>query len=68
MLSKHLLNESLPTGRCAQALWRRERLLDAALAVFVDKGVDGAPVEDITADYLTVLTLVAVAWALAAAA
>jgi hypothetical protein len=36
--------------------------------VFVDKGVDGAPVEDITADYLTVLTLVAVAWALAAAA
>jgi AcrR family transcriptional regulator len=33
----------------AQAQWRRERLLDAALATFVDKGIDGATVKDITA-------------------
>ena len=38
-----------PTGRRAQAQWRRQRLLDAALATFVDKGVDGATVKDITA-------------------
>jgi TetR/AcrR family transcriptional regulator, cholesterol catabolism regulator len=49
MLSKHLLNEPPATGRRAQALWRRERLLDAALTVFVDKGVDGATIKDITA-------------------
>jgi TetR/AcrR family transcriptional regulator, cholesterol catabolism regulator len=49
MLSERLLNESPPMGRRAQALWRRERLLDAALTVFVDKGVDGATVKDITA-------------------
>jgi AcrR family transcriptional regulator len=51
MLSERLINEPLPatTGRRAQAQWRRERLLDAALAVFVDKGVDGATVKDITA-------------------
>lgn len=34
-------------SRRAQAEWRRERLLDAALGVFVDKGVDGASVKDI---------------------
>jgi AcrR family transcriptional regulator len=36
-------------ARRAQAQWRRQRLLDAALATFVDKGVDGATVKDITA-------------------
>jgi AcrR family transcriptional regulator len=51
MLSKRLINESPahPTGRRAKAQWRRERLLDAALATFVDKGIDGATVKDITA-------------------
>jgi AcrR family transcriptional regulator len=51
MLSKRLINElpPVPTGRRAQAQWRRERLLDAALAVFGDKGIDGATVKDITA-------------------
>jgi AcrR family transcriptional regulator len=49
MLSKRLVNEPAPAGRRAQAAWRRERLLDAALATFVDKGVDGATVKDITA-------------------
>jgi AcrR family transcriptional regulator len=51
MLSKRLVNDAggTLTGRRAQAAWRRERLLDAALAVFVDKGVDGATVKDITA-------------------
>jgi AcrR family transcriptional regulator len=51
MLSKRLVNEAsrAPTGRRAQARWRRERLLDAALATFVDKGVDGGTVKDITA-------------------
>jgi AcrR family transcriptional regulator len=51
MLNKRLVSESgrTPAGRRAQAAWRRERLLDAALAVFVDKGVDGATVKDITA-------------------
>ena len=51
MLSKRLINElpSAPTGRRAQARWRRERLLDAALATFVDNGIDGATVKDITA-------------------
>ncbi|MQA87629.1 MAG: TetR family transcriptional regulator [Streptosporangiales bacterium] len=34
-------------GRREQAEWRRERLLDAALDVFVEKGVDGATVKDI---------------------
>jgi AcrR family transcriptional regulator len=48
MLSKRLVNEP-PTGRRAQARWRRERMLDAALATFVDKGIDGASVKDITA-------------------
>jgi AcrR family transcriptional regulator len=51
MLNKRSINEDqpAPAGRRAQARWRRERLLDAALAVFVDKGVDGATVKDITA-------------------
>jgi AcrR family transcriptional regulator len=50
MLSKRLVSESPPpTGRRAQAQWRRQRLLDAALATFVDKGIDGATVKDITA-------------------
>jgi AcrR family transcriptional regulator len=52
MLSKRLINEEGPpasTGRREQAQWRRERLLDAALATFVDKGIDGATVKDITA-------------------
>jgi AcrR family transcriptional regulator len=51
MLSKRLINESSPgpTGRRAKAQWRRERLLDAALATFVDRGIDGATVKDITA-------------------
>ena len=51
MLSKRLINEGspVPTGRRAKARWRRERLLDAALATFVDKGIDGATVKDITA-------------------
>jgi AcrR family transcriptional regulator len=49
VLSKRLVNEPAPAGRGAQAAWRRERLLDAALATFVDKGVDGATVKDITA-------------------
>jgi AcrR family transcriptional regulator len=51
MLSERLINESppRPTGRRAKAQWRRERLLDAALATFVDKGIDGATVKDITA-------------------
>ncbi|MBV8931555.1 MAG: TetR/AcrR family transcriptional regulator [Kutzneria sp.] len=35
--------------RRAQARQRRESLLDAALAVFADKGVDGASVKDIAA-------------------
>jgi AcrR family transcriptional regulator len=48
-LSKRLVNVPAPAGRRAQAAWRRERLLDAALATFVDKGVDGATVKDITA-------------------
>jgi AcrR family transcriptional regulator len=51
MLSKRLINERrpVPAGRRARAQWRRERLLDAALATFVDKGIDGATVKDITA-------------------
>jgi AcrR family transcriptional regulator len=50
MLSKRLINERpASTGRRAQAEWRRQQLLDAALAVFVDKGIDGATVKDITA-------------------
>jgi AcrR family transcriptional regulator len=49
MLSKRLINERAPAGRRAQAQWRRQRLLDAALATFVDKGIDGATVKDITA-------------------
>lgn len=36
-------------GRREQAEWRRERLLDAALEVFVEKGVDRATVKDIAA-------------------
>jgi AcrR family transcriptional regulator len=48
MLSKRSINER-PAGRRAQARWRRERMLDAALATFVDKGIDGASVKDITA-------------------
>jgi AcrR family transcriptional regulator len=35
-------------SRREQSEWRRERLLDAALEVFVEKGVDGASVKDIT--------------------
>jgi AcrR family transcriptional regulator len=34
-------------SRREQAEWRRERLLDAALEVFVDKGIDRASVKDI---------------------
>lgn len=34
--------------RQEQAQWRRERLLDAALEVFADKGIDGASVKDVT--------------------
>ena len=50
VLSKRLVNKAPgPTGRRAQAAWRREQLLDAALAVFVDRGIDGATVKDITA-------------------
>jgi TetR/AcrR family transcriptional regulator, cholesterol catabolism regulator len=33
--------------RREQAEWRRERLLDAALEVFVSKGIDRATVKDI---------------------
>ncbi|MGW6499286.1 TetR/AcrR family transcriptional regulator [Nonomuraea angiospora] len=33
--------------RSEQAAWRREQLLDAALTVFADKGVDGATVKDV---------------------
>ncbi|SEH03010.1 DNA-binding transcriptional regulator, AcrR family [Nonomuraea solani] len=33
--------------RSEQAAWRREQLLDAALKVFADKGVDGATVKDL---------------------
>ena len=33
--------------RSEQAEWRRERLLDAALQVFAEKGTDGASVKDI---------------------
>ncbi|MET8862844.1 helix-turn-helix domain-containing protein [Nonomuraea sp. NPDC004580] len=33
--------------RSEQAAWRREQLLDAALRVFADKGVDGATVKDV---------------------
>lgn len=33
--------------RSEQAVWRREQLLDAALRVFADKGVDGATVKDV---------------------
>ncbi|MGY1943987.1 TetR/AcrR family transcriptional regulator [Nocardia asiatica] len=36
-------------SRREQAQWRRERLLDAALEVFADKGIDGASVKDIAA-------------------
>ena len=35
--------------RREQAEWRRERLLDAALQVFAEKGTDGASVKDIAA-------------------
>jgi AcrR family transcriptional regulator len=35
------------TRRQEQARWRRERLLDAALEVFADKGIDGTSVKDI---------------------
>jgi AcrR family transcriptional regulator len=50
-LTKRLINESRvgATGRHARAEWRRERLLDAALDVFVERGVEGATVRDITA-------------------
>ncbi|WP_067824839.1 TetR/AcrR family transcriptional regulator [Actinomadura kijaniata] len=34
-------------SRSEQAAWRREQLLDAALRVFADKGVDGATVKDV---------------------
>ncbi|WP_315970647.1 helix-turn-helix domain-containing protein [Nonomuraea sp. C10] len=48
MLNKHLLNEvGMSRTRSAQAAWRREQLLDAALRVFADKGVDGATVKDV---------------------
>ncbi|MFC7582648.1 TetR/AcrR family transcriptional regulator [Nonomuraea antimicrobica] len=33
--------------RSEQAVWRREQLLNAALTVFADKGVDGATVKDV---------------------
>lgn len=36
-------------NRREQAEWRRERLLDAALEVFVEKGLDRATVKDIAA-------------------
>ena len=36
-------------SRREQAEWRRERLLDAALQVFAEKGTDGASVKDIAA-------------------
>jgi AcrR family transcriptional regulator len=48
-LNKHSVNQPRPERRRDQAEWRRERLLDAALAVFVEKGADGATVKDITA-------------------
>ncbi|MGA5760541.1 TetR/AcrR family transcriptional regulator [Nonomuraea bangladeshensis] len=34
-------------SRSEQAVWRREQLLDAALRVFAEKGVDGATVKDV---------------------
>ena len=48
-ISNERISHSGAAGRRAQAQWRREWLLDAVLAVFVDKGVDGAAVTDITA-------------------
>jgi AcrR family transcriptional regulator len=53
-LTKYLINGGPGlTGRRAQAQWRRQRLLDAALTVFVDKGIDGATIKDITAAGVT---------------
>ncbi|SDM63411.1 TetR/AcrR family transcriptional regulator [Nonomuraea jiangxiensis] len=37
----------MPRTRSEQAVWRRGQLLDAALRVFADKGVDGATVKDV---------------------
>ena len=52
-MTKRLISEELEaagsTGRRARSEWRRERLLDAALEVFVERGVDGATVRDVTA-------------------
>jgi AcrR family transcriptional regulator len=46
-LNEHLINEVTMVSRQEQARQRRERLLDAALQVFSEQGVDGASVKDI---------------------
>lgn len=35
------------SSRSEQAAWRRERILDAALVVFADRGIDGASVKEV---------------------
>ena len=39
----------MPVRRRELAEWRRQRILDAALAVFGSKGVDGASIKDVAA-------------------
>ena len=41
--------EAIPVRRREQAEWRRERILDAALLVFGNKGVDAASMKEIAA-------------------
>jgi AcrR family transcriptional regulator len=39
----------MPVRRRELAEWRRQRILDAALAVFGSKGVDGASMKEVAA-------------------
>lgn len=41
--------EAMPLRRRDMAEWRRERIIDAALAVFGSKGLDGASMKDVAA-------------------
>ena len=41
--------DAMPVRRREMAKWRRQRILDAALAVFGSKGVDGASMKEVAA-------------------
>ncbi|MDP8985714.1 MAG: TetR/AcrR family transcriptional regulator [Pseudomonadota bacterium] len=42
--------DAMPVRRREMAKWRRQRILDAALAVFGSKGVDGASMKEVAAE------------------